>query len=180
VFDLYDYSLLTIFLVGLAAILASIEIGRWLGVHVGGQGDDNVSTLEGAAIGLLALMVGFTFAMSLSRFEVRRDAILAEANAIGTTAFCDVCFQGNSGHCARLLYPQKRTLELGREMSAMCQWRTSGADLFDHFVGAGKQCRRDCKAESLGGLEVDHQLVPSGRLHGQVARLFSFQNAIDI
>jgi hypothetical protein len=86
VFDLYNYSLLTISLVGLAAILASIEIGRWLGVHVGDQGDDNVSTLEGAAIGLLALMVGFTFAMSLSRFEARRDAILAEANAIGTTA----------------------------------------------------------------------------------------------
>ena len=31
-------------------------------------------------------MVGFTFAMALSRFEARRDAILAEANAIGTTA----------------------------------------------------------------------------------------------
>jgi hypothetical protein len=85
-FDLYNYSLLTISLVGLAAILAAIEIGRWLGVHAGDQGDDNVSTLEGAAIGLLALMVGFTFAMSLTRFEARRDAILAEANAIGTTA----------------------------------------------------------------------------------------------
>ena len=86
VFDLYNYSLLTISLVGLAAILAAIEIGRWLGVHVGDQNDDNVPTLEGAAIGLLALMVGFTFAMSLSRFEARRDAISAEANAIGTTA----------------------------------------------------------------------------------------------
>jgi hypothetical protein len=31
-------------------------------------------------------MVGFTFAMSLSRFEARRDAISAEADAIGTTA----------------------------------------------------------------------------------------------
>ena len=31
-------------------------------------------------------MIGFTFAMSLSRFEARRDAVLNEANAIGTTA----------------------------------------------------------------------------------------------
>lgn len=34
----------------------------------------------------MALMVGFTFAMALSRFEARRDAVLSEANAIGTTA----------------------------------------------------------------------------------------------
>jgi hypothetical protein len=34
----------------------------------------------------LALMIAFTFAMALSRFEGRRDAVLQEANAIGTTA----------------------------------------------------------------------------------------------
>ena len=42
--------------------------------------------MEGAILGLLALMIGFTFAMALSRFEGRRDAVLNEANAIGTTA----------------------------------------------------------------------------------------------
>ena len=57
-----------------------------LGVRVGKQGGDNVSTLEAAVLGLLALMIGFTFAMALSRFEARRDAVLNEANAIGTTA----------------------------------------------------------------------------------------------
>ena len=31
-------------------------------------------------------MIGFTFAMALSRFEARRDAVVNEANAIGTTA----------------------------------------------------------------------------------------------
>ncbi|MGB6348683.1 MAG: hypothetical protein WBG10_01525 [Pseudolabrys sp.] len=37
-------------------------------------------------LGLLALMIAFTFSMALSRFEARRDAVLNEANAIGTTA----------------------------------------------------------------------------------------------
>jgi len=37
-------------------------------------------------LGLLALIIGFTFAMALSRFEARREAVLNEANAIGTTA----------------------------------------------------------------------------------------------
>jgi hypothetical protein len=84
--DLYNYSLPTIFLLGLAAIFAAIEIGYWLGAQASVQSDDNVSTLEGAVIGLLALIVGFTFAMALARFEARRDAVLTEANAIGTTA----------------------------------------------------------------------------------------------
>jgi hypothetical protein len=42
--------------------------------------------LESAILGLLALMIGFTFAKALSRFEARRDAVLNEANSIGTTA----------------------------------------------------------------------------------------------
>ena len=85
-FDLNNYSFLTIVLVGLAAILLASEIGRWLGARTEHRDSSNVSTLESAVFGLLALMLGFTFAMALSRFEARRDAVLNEANAIGTTA----------------------------------------------------------------------------------------------
>jgi hypothetical protein len=85
--DLYNYSLQTMFLIGLAVILCASEIGRWIGVlHTGGRGSDSISVLESAMLGLLALMIGFTFAMALSRFEARRDAVMNEANAIGTTA----------------------------------------------------------------------------------------------
>ena len=45
-FDLYNYSLLTAFLVGLAVILAAIEIGRLLGAHAAGRNGDDVSKLE--------------------------------------------------------------------------------------------------------------------------------------
>ncbi len=85
-FDLYKYSLLTIFLASLAIILAGSEIGRQFGVRAAGRGRNSLPTLEGAIFGMLALIVGFTFAMALSRFEARRDAVLSEANAIGTTA----------------------------------------------------------------------------------------------
>ena len=85
-FDLNNYSFLTIILVGLAVILLASEIGRWLGARTEDRDSSNVSTLESAVFGLLALMLGFTFAMALSRFEARRDAVLNEANAIGTTA----------------------------------------------------------------------------------------------
>jgi uncharacterized membrane protein len=84
--DLNDYPLLPIFLVSVVVILGISELGRWLGGRAALRGADSVSTLEGAILGLLALMIGFTFAMALSRFEARRDAVLSEANAIGTTA----------------------------------------------------------------------------------------------
>jgi hypothetical protein len=84
--DLYNYPLFAIFLVGVVLVLAASEIGRRMGVLAGANGGGSISTLESAVLGLMALMIGFTFAMALSRFETRRDAVLSEANAIGTTA----------------------------------------------------------------------------------------------
>lgn len=81
-----DFSLLTIFIAGAAFIIAASEFGRWIGVRIGQGGGDNVGTLESAMLALLALMIGFTFAMALTRFEGRRAGLLHEANAIGTTA----------------------------------------------------------------------------------------------
>ena len=37
-------------------------------------------------LGLLALMISFTVAMALARFDAGRDAVLNEANVIGTAA----------------------------------------------------------------------------------------------
>jgi hypothetical protein len=85
-FNLGDYQLLTIFIVTTALILGVCEIGRRVGARAVGRGGGDVSTLEGAVLGLLALMIAFSFAIALSRFEARRDAVLDEANAIDTTA----------------------------------------------------------------------------------------------
>jgi len=41
--------------------------------------------LLSAALGLLALLLGFTFSMALNRFDTRRDLVVEEANALGTT-----------------------------------------------------------------------------------------------
>lgn len=83
--DLYHVPLPVIFVAGLALIWGVSELGWRLGQGGSGQ-SSNVTTLESATAGLLALIIGFTFAMALSRFEARRDAVVQEANAIGTTA----------------------------------------------------------------------------------------------
>ena len=84
--DLHTYPLLTVFLVGLGMILIATEIGRRLGLRVSDADDSQLTTLEAAIIGLLALIIGFTFSMALTRFDSRRDAVMEEANAIGTAA----------------------------------------------------------------------------------------------
>ena len=79
-----DTPLVVIFLISLVALSAAAEIGHRLGLGVAGEA--NVLTLEAAMLGLLALMLSFTFAMAVTRFDARRDAVLKEANAIGIAA----------------------------------------------------------------------------------------------
>ena len=79
-----NYSLSAIFSVSIILLLLASEVGHALGLRAAGEA--NVTTLEAAILGLLALMISFTFAMALTRFEERRVAVLNEANAIGTAA----------------------------------------------------------------------------------------------
>lgn len=42
-------------------------------------------SIQGAVLGLLGLLLGFSFAMAVGRYENRRSLVLEEANSIGTT-----------------------------------------------------------------------------------------------
>src|SRR3954453_1483689 len=83
----YNYIFLAVFLVGMAIVFLASEFGWRLGTRTEGHGaSGNISALEQSLLGLLALIVGFTFLMALTRFEARRAAVLNEANAIGSAA----------------------------------------------------------------------------------------------
>jgi hypothetical protein len=85
--QVHNYPFLAGFLIGTAVVFLASELAWRLGTRTKGHsGSANISALEQSLLGLLALIVGFTFLMSLTRFEARRDAVLNEANAIGTTA----------------------------------------------------------------------------------------------
>ena len=47
--------------------------------------DATLGGMVGGTLGLLAFMLAFTFGLAGSRFEDRREIVLSEANAIGTT-----------------------------------------------------------------------------------------------
>jgi hypothetical protein len=85
--QLHSFVFLAIFLVGVAIVFLASEFGWRLGIRTNGHGaSGNISALEQSLLGLLALIIGFTFLMALMRYEARREAVLNEANAIGTTA----------------------------------------------------------------------------------------------
>jgi hypothetical protein len=80
-----DFWLLYALCLGL--VLGAVRIGAHVGERVrqaGGQNQYGLHGLDNAALGLLALMIGFTFAIALNRFDARRNGLLDEANAIGT------------------------------------------------------------------------------------------------
>lgn len=72
----------------LIASLIAGEIGHQLGrvrQRAEHEREPTVGGIVAAELGLLAFLLAFTFSLAASRFEARREALLEEANAIGTT-----------------------------------------------------------------------------------------------
>ena len=97
------------------------------------------------------------------------------------------------------LYPQYQAMRKSSEKleTATTEWSRKKADmcgatsdvryvpiadirpLFDHLIGAGEQIVRNCKAERLGGLEIDNNLELGRPLYRQIARLRALHNLVD-
>ena len=67
-----------------AGMLSCLEIGLWLGRR-GAEGVGKAfSPLAGAVFALMGLLLAFTFSGAATRFEAKRQLIVAETNAIET------------------------------------------------------------------------------------------------
>ena len=70
-------------------LLMVAEIGYRMGTRVPSREDEaaksEIGGYQGAVLGLLALLLGFTFSMALNHYDLRRSLVVQEANSIGTT-----------------------------------------------------------------------------------------------
>jgi hypothetical protein len=78
-----------LFAATVVVVLLSIEVGYRLGQYRRRRSEEEkegpVGAIVGATLGLLAFMLAFTFGLAASRFDARRQIVVEDANAIGTT-----------------------------------------------------------------------------------------------
>jgi hypothetical protein len=70
-------------------LLIMAEVGYRFGRRLFTASDSNrrsqIGAVQAAVLGLLALLLSFTFSMAVDRYDTRRELVLQHANAIGTT-----------------------------------------------------------------------------------------------
>ena len=85
---MYDIDVGWIAAVLLATTVAAVEVGYRVGRRLNHRTEEtsrqHINQTETATLGLLALLLAFTFSQSLQRFDSRSDQVVDEANAIGT------------------------------------------------------------------------------------------------
>jgi hypothetical protein len=152
--DLLDYPLGVIFVVSIAALFAASEIGHGIGLR--NSGEANVSTLEASVLGLLALMLSFTFAMALTRFDERREGALIEANAIGTASLRAGLLPAPHGvESVKLFrdYVQVR-LDLAKRVPTPSE--------FNAAVARSNEIQVALWREAKAAMAIDNAMVPTG------------------
>lgn len=82
-----DSTLISIML--FLSLVLAIEFGYRIGKHMQNEADEafkaHINIIAAALLGILALLLGFTLSLSLQRYDQRSEAVVQEANAIGTT-----------------------------------------------------------------------------------------------
>lgn len=139
---------------GVLCVLLALaaEAGFRLGFRLHEKGDEarkgQIGGVQGAILGLLGLLLGFTFSMSASRYEARRALVLQESNCIGTTYLRAALLPENRQPAVESLlrryvdaridfYEAGEDLVRQREVERV----TSGlqGELWTHAVGAAKE-----------------------------------------
>ena len=86
-----------LFIAILGVVLISVEcryrLGKFRLSRCEQEKEAPVRTMVGATLGLFAFILAFTFAFASSRFDNRRQLLLDEANALGTTYCMQACFR---------------------------------------------------------------------------------------
>ncbi|WP_242917794.1 hypothetical protein [Pontibacter liquoris] len=85
---MYDHNSILIVAILFVLLMAAEEAGFRVGRYHQRKSDQDVkvqtNTIQAGTLGLLALILGFTFNLALQRFNSRSEAVIREANAIGT------------------------------------------------------------------------------------------------
>jgi len=86
---IYSSSELLLAVTALILVFVAAEFGFRLGIghrlRVAESTRTHFAALQAALLGLLALVLAFTFSIAVARFDARKELVIQESNAIGTT-----------------------------------------------------------------------------------------------
>ena len=99
---LFGSALVFLFLV----CLCGLALGRKYAKKCPAQAGDVSDFVPSTILGLLSLIMGFTFSMAITRFDHRKELVLKESNAIGTVLLRSALLNSDSSQRARSLLRQ--------------------------------------------------------------------------
>ena len=170
----------TVFFLTAALLLAVAEVGFRFGARRYSQKREapkgHIGGVQAAVLGMLGLLLAFTFAMAVDRYDTRRKLVLQEANAVGTTYLrASLLPEAHQAPVKDLLrrYVDVRVkyqpladdpakLAEGRRISAAIQ-----TELWKHATEAAKEAPNDITVSFIDSLnetiDTDADRIAAGR-----------------
>lgn len=156
-----DPRLICLILIGVLVVVSEIGFRlkkRNMAAVSAGIEKSDIALIIGAVLTLLALLLGFTYAMSESRFEARRQLAIDEANAIGTT------------YLRAKTLPEPHSSEV---QELLRQYTALQVEKIDTMADELAQVRdRDNRAKQLHGLLWAHAIVLAKENANPIIALF--------
>jgi hypothetical protein len=158
---LYALASTTIAMVLLGLILIGIELGYRFGRSQSAATDaslkDKTQAIDSSILGMLSLLLGFTFTMALQHHDTRHHAMIEEANAIGTAWFRAELLPGDHAGRARTLL--RDYLDLRLEAGEL---ELAPARPFEALAADTLRLQRELWREAAAAVAKDPSPVRSG------------------
>ncbi len=158
---LYGFGSTAIATILLALILLAIEAGYRSGRRHQATADDSLKdqtkAIDASILGLLSLLLGFTFTMALQHFDTRHHALVKEANAIGTAYFRAGLLPDPHGARAEQLLRDYVEVRLAAGEVDLTQ-----SHPFQQLAGKTSRLQHELWAEALAAARKDPGPVTSG------------------
>jgi hypothetical protein len=162
---------LVFFVLILAAVEVGFRVGRRSTVKSYEATKKRVTAVEAAVLGVLGLLLAFSLVMAVSRFDVRRQLVRDEANAIGTTYL----------RCQLIPSPEGPELVgLVREyVDAKLHYFDAGVDP-DHLRASRErtgQLQKDLWSRAAAYAMKDPRSIPAGLLLQSLNETFDLESS---
>ena len=147
------WALFVVLLIGnLVLDECGFHLGRLRSRQSQRESDATVGTIVASELGLLAFMLAFSFGIAASRFDLRRNTLLNEANAIGTTYLRAAMLPSAQGEPIRHL--------LRDYVDVRLQASSKGMPI-DQVLRRSEEIHQQLWAEAVSAAERDPHSLPT-------------------